>query len=65
MFNCSGGGMYLESDVSFRPGTQLTIKLDRTIFRAAPKNYHAKVQWCKQVDDTISQYSYGIGVKLI
>ncbi|UCE52728.1 MAG: PilZ domain-containing protein [Desulfobacterales bacterium] len=65
MYNFSGDGMYFESDVSFRPGTQLTIKLDRPIFRAASKNYHAKVQWCKQIGDTSLQYSYGIGVKFI
>ena len=65
LYNFSSGGMYFESDVAFQPGAKLTIMLDKPIFRAAPKNYHAKVLWCKKITDVKSQYSYGIGVRYL
>jgi hypothetical protein len=59
----SNDGMLLESEVAFKPGTKLIIKIDVQPFRSAPKTYSSVVRWCKETPDEKSVYTYGIGVK--
>jgi hypothetical protein len=62
MINFSNGGMCFGSDVAFKPGAKIKIKLEKPIFKAAPKTYHGKVRWCKELADDDSKYFYGFGV---
>ena len=59
----SNDGMLLESEVAFKPGTTINIKFDTQPFKSAPKTYRSVVRWCKEVDDSNSSHSFGIGVK--
>jgi hypothetical protein len=59
----SNDGMLLESEVAFKPGTTINIKFDTQPFKSAPKTYRSVVRWCKNVSDSNSSHSFGIGVK--
>ena len=61
----SDEGMLLESEVAFKPGTKLNIKIDTQPFRSAPKTYRSVVRWCKEVADERFKHTFGIGVKFI
>ena len=63
MINFSGGGMGFGSDFALRPGTIINIRLDKPIFRSAPKTYSAIVRWCKQLSDDNLLCPYGVGVE--
>ena len=63
--NISGDGMYLETEYSFKPGTQIDIRFDKPPFRSATKTYHAIVKWCRPLDENESESSYGVGVKYL
>lgn len=59
----SNDGMLLESEVAFKPGTTINIKFDTQPFKSAPKTYRSVVRWCKDVSDSNSSHSFGIGVE--
>ena len=61
----SNDGMLLESDVAFKPGTQINIKFDSQPFQSSPKIFNSTVKWCKEMADENSILTYGIGVKFI
>ena len=61
----SNDGMLLESEVAFKPGTRLNIKIDTQPFKSAPKTYRSVVRWCKEIADEEFKHSFGIGVKFI
>jgi len=63
--NISGDGMYLETEYSFKPGTEIVIRFDKAPFRSAPKIYHVNVKWCRQLDKNESESAYGVGVKYL
>lgn len=63
MFNFSGGGLYIESDVSFHPGTKIRIQFDNPPFQSGPKILSSVVRWCRELSDCNSDYIYGVGVK--
>lgn len=63
MYNCSGNGMYFESDYAQQPGTKIQIRVDNMPFTSAPHYYFANVIWRRQLIDSDSIYLYGIGVK--
>ena len=61
----SNDGLLLESEVAFKPGTQINIKFDTQPFESRPKVFNSTVKWCKEVMDDNSILIYGIGVKFI
>ena len=61
--NLSGEGMYFLSEHAFKPGKEIAIRLDNPPFKAAPKNYHATVRWCRLLSEDESTDTYGVGVK--
>jgi hypothetical protein len=61
----SDEGMLLESEVAFKPGTKLNIKIDTQPFKSAPRTYRSVVRWCKEVTDERFKHAFGIGVKFI
>ena len=62
--NSSGNGMSFESDYSFNLGMELSITLDKPIFKSSPISFSGIVKWCKKVNDNNSPH-YHIGVKII
>ncbi len=65
MFNFSGGGLYFESDVAYKPGTKIQIQFDNPPFQSGPKTLSSVVRWCRELTDYDSDYTYGVGVKFI
>ena len=61
--NISGEGMYFETEVRFKSGTEIDIRFDKPPFRSAPKKYRAMVKWCNPLVDPGSVSSFGVGVK--
>jgi hypothetical protein len=57
--------MSFETDFAIKPGSKITINLNKPLFRAAPKNYKAIVKWCKELAKDNSPYSYGVGAKYL
>ena len=65
MLNFSSGGLYFESDVSFKPDTKIQIQFDRPPFQSGPKTLSSVVRWNRELTDFDSDYYYGIGVKFV
>jgi len=61
--NFSNDGMLLESEIAFKPGTVINIKLDTQPYKTAPMNYTSVVKWCREITDENAIPIYGIGVK--
>jgi hypothetical protein len=61
--NYSEGGIGFFSDFLFRPGSKIKIVIDKVPFKASPKIYHGKVQWCREIDEDESRHAYSVGVK--
>lgn len=62
--NVSAGGMCFESAAPVKPGTQITIKLDRPLLTLNRKTFDCIIRWCKALDDEDIKYSgYAIGAK--
>ena len=61
----SNDGLLLESEVAFKPGTQINIKFDTQSIESQPKIFNSTVKWCKELADENSILLYGIGVKFI
>jgi len=65
MFNCSGDGLYFESDQLFQPGAKVFIRID-DFPHSQTGNYkchHVKIKWGKRLKN--SPYFYGYGVKYV
>ena len=64
--NFSVGGMCFESAAPVKPGTQITIKLERPLLTLNRKTYNCIVRWCRTLDDEDKTFSgYAIGAKYI
>jgi hypothetical protein len=61
----SNDGLLLESEVAFKPGTQINIKFDTPSIESRSKIFNSTVKWCKELADENSILIYGIGVKFI
>jgi len=68
MFNCSEGGMYLESLQTLMPGSEIHIRLMDFIrtpsWFEVSENYCGEVVWCKSLaNGSVSRY--GVGVRFL
>ena len=63
MFNFSGGGLYMESDVFYKPDTKIRIQFVNPPFQSGPKILRSVVRWCRELSNFDSDYIYGVGVK--
>jgi len=62
MYNASGTGMYFESLFGLQSGTPVNIRIDTPPIKSARNSCHAKVVWCRELDDN-SFFRYGVGVE--
>lgn len=63
MYNFSAGGLYFESDISFRPGTKVRIDFEKPGRVLGVDHLIACVKWCKEISAAVVLYDYGIGVE--
>ena len=65
MFNCSGDGLYFESDQLLLPGTEIFIRIENYLHSqtGAYRCHHVKIKWGKRLKN--SPYTYGYGVKYV
>jgi hypothetical protein len=65
MVNYSSGGMCIGSDAIYNRDTPINIKFAEALYKAAPKTYHGKVRWCKELVRGDIEYYYSVGVKYV
>ena len=65
MVNFSGDGMGFESDVAFKPGMRLVVKLEKPIFNGCGKTYNALLIWSREKNGDDSKYPYEAGLLLL
>lgn len=65
MFNLSSGGLYLKSDVAYKPGSKIRIRLDDPPFQSGPKTLSTVVRWCQELTEYDSDYTFGVGLMFI
>jgi Tfp pilus assembly protein PilZ len=67
LMNYSKNGLFLETNASVEPGTEVYIGIENSPYRAstyeAPDGYVAKIMWQRDLEDTFFTNAYG--VKLI
>jgi hypothetical protein len=63
MSNFSGGGLYFKSDVAYKQGTKVRIQFDNPPFKSGPKTLSSVVRWCRELTDSNSDYTFGVGVQ--
>jgi hypothetical protein len=65
MLNCSGDGLYFESDQLLLPGTEVFIRIENYLHShaGAYRCHHVKIKWGKRLKN--SPYTYGYGVKYV
>ncbi len=65
MYECSKGGMYLESNYAPRPGSRFHILADNRERGAGPHASPAVIQWRKLLCGLGSPWSYGLGIQYV
>ncbi len=63
MYNYSRGGMYVELDFPFEPGSEIRIVVEKHKDSSRPNSCQAKIVWCEEIPGTVVLYNYGIGVQ--
>ena len=62
IYNNSSSGIYFESNIPIRPGTEIYIKNNSTNFSGSDL-CHVEVVWCEEIHDAVVFYRFGIGAR--
>ena len=70
MLNYCEGGLYFESELAFKPGTSIYIRIETFLLEGSESPLRhgfrtttlGEVKWCREISGTES-YNFGIGVK--
>jgi hypothetical protein len=65
MYNFSGDGMYCGSDCALKPGTVISINLNSTPFKNAPKSYLGEIRRYEELEGDDNSHLYGLGIRII
>ena len=65
IYNFSDDGMYCGSDFALKPGTAITIRLDKQPFKYASRIYLGEIMRCEEVEGDNNSHLYGLGIKII
>lgn len=65
MINTSGGGMGFESYYPLIPGSEISITLDKPLFKTATNGYRGIVRWCLKTEISHPQSNFSFGVQLL
>lgn len=63
MVNYSQNGMCFEAQVGHEPGAPIIFSIEDSPYPACPGVYHGQIRWCRQLPETASIYSFGMGVE--
>ena len=62
IYNSSCSGIYFESGIPIKPGTEIVVKkYDSTHFSGSV--CHVEVVWCEEIHDKAFFYRFGIGAR--
>jgi len=62
IFN-SSSGIYFESDIPIRPGTEICVKKNHSTGFSGSNLCHVEVVWCEEIHDVVVFYPFGIGAR--
>ena len=63
IYNRSSSGIYFESDIPIRPGTEIYIKNNNSTGFSGSNLCHVEVVWCEEIHDAVVLYRFGIGAR--
>ena len=63
MYNSSSSGIYFESNLSIRPGTEIYVKNKNSTRFSGYDLCHVEVVWCEEIHDAVVFYRFGIGAR--
>ena len=63
IFNSSSSGIYFESNLPIRPGTEIYIKNNNSTGFSGSNLCHVEVVWCEEIHDAVVFYPFGIGAR--
>jgi hypothetical protein len=58
-------GLYFESDDAHKPGSEIDIRFDPSVYLTEPAALKAEVKWCKKIDDSALNCRFAIGVRYL
>ena len=61
--NSSCSGIYFESGIPIRPGTEIVVKKNSSTCFSGPDLCHVEVVWCEEIHDAAFFYRFGIGAR--
>lgn len=56
-------GLYFESEAAYKPGSEIDIRFDPSVYLTEPGPLKAEVRWCKECGDPTFSRRFGIGVR--
>ena len=65
MLNYSAGGMCFGSDVAFKPGARVSVRMEKPLSKTAPKAFRGIVRWCKESAEEEAKYYFGVGIQYL
>jgi hypothetical protein len=63
IYNSSSSGIYFESDISIRPGTEICVKKSNSTGFSGSDLCHVEVVWCEEIPDAVVFYPFAIGAR--
>jgi hypothetical protein len=63
MVNYSDNGMCFESQIIHEPGAPIIYSIENSPYTECPGVYHGQIKWCRELPETVSLYTYGLGVE--
>jgi len=63
IYNSSSSGIYFESDIPIRPGTEICVKNTHSTGFSGSDLCHVEVVWCEEIHDAVVFYRFGIGAR--
>jgi len=63
IYNSSSSGIYFESDIPIRPGTEIYVKNNNSTSFSGSDLCHLEVVWCEEIHDAVVFYRFGIGAR--
>jgi hypothetical protein len=63
IYNSGSSGIYFESDIPIRPGTEVYVKYNHSTRFSGLDLCHVEVRWCEEIHDAVVFYRFGMGAR--
>jgi hypothetical protein len=63
IYNNSSSGIYFESDIPIRSGTEIYFKHNYSTRFSGLDLCHIEVRWCEEIHDAVVFYRFGMGAR--